>query len=202
MHMTSQNLRRETLNSAPQSSSAAPKPSSALPNPSSALPNSSSRCPKPSSRAQLETFFSKPVFTTLSRQTPCEFSAEKSTSHLSATPRRAPHDPRHSKAAQHAPPLIPRSSSAQHERTPNPQPLSRLYFPSPEPRKKSKHERSCRLPRAPLGTISEADKGNSVHVYYFAQTGHPRTNKMLLVLLRPPGHFLPSLGTTIDRQTT
>ncbi len=71
----------------------ATKSSSAAPKPSSAVPKSSSRRPKPSSRAQLEPYFKKPIFTTLSRQTPCDFSAEKSTSHLSATPLMAPHDP-------------------------------------------------------------------------------------------------------------
>ena len=79
MHRRSQNLRLETLNSDLMGSSAAP-------NPSSTLPNCSSDLPKPSSRAQLEPFVFEPLSATLSRQTPCEISAEKTASHLSPKP--------------------------------------------------------------------------------------------------------------------
>jgi len=59
------------------------KRSSTAPKRSSTLPNCSSDLPKPSSRAQLEPFVFDPIRANLSRQTPCEFSAEKSPSHLS-----------------------------------------------------------------------------------------------------------------------
>ena len=154
MNMISQNCRLETLNAAPKSSSAAPNSSSNLPNRSSARPNRSSARPKPSSRAQLEPYFKKPIFTTLSRQTPCDFSAEKSTSNLSATPLIALHDPRHAKVADHSLPLIRRSSSAQHERTPNPQTLPRLHLPSSIPKQSSKHERSCPVASAASGATA------------------------------------------------
>jgi hypothetical protein len=78
--------------------------------------------------------------------------------------------------------LTKRSCSAQHERTPVPQPLARLHLPSHEPKENSKHERSRssnlqRLLRNP---------SNSAQTLILA----------LLVVLRPrrlaPPNSLPS----------
>jgi len=122
---------------------------------------------------------------------------------LSATPRRAQHDPRHSQAAHHSRPLIPRSSFAQHERTPIPQTLSRLHLPSLSSKQSSKHERSCPLPDRPPGRISDRNTifcivvsklyksrrddlpaTMAAHPPGPSSSESPRATKTLLVLLR------------------
>ena len=151
-------------------------PSSAAPNCSSNRPNSSSDVPKSSRSAQLEPFPSEANFTTLSRQTPCDFAPEKTPCHLSPAPSVSPTDSRHFKMASHSPPLIRRSCFAQLERSPFAPTLTQQQLTDLERRAFSKLERQLgRRTKGSARSIPRSRSANSCRPPRTSRAGSSRS---------------------------